>query len=272
VTHSLSPAIHGAAFAARGIDAVYGRAEVGVQECAGALRAAVETGHGGLSITMPLKAETARLVDDLSPLAAGLGAVNCVIVEDGRTHGANTDGDGCCDALEAAGVALGSSRLGLLGAGGTARAIAAAASSRGAEVVVVNRTTSRAESLVAGTRDLVPSAVAVVGAPEDLSSCDVIVNATSVGLGSDTDSPLDPVHLSGAQVVLDAVYSPLQTPLLASAARIGATVIDGLWMLVHQALRQQRLWCEHSPVEVSDRDLAGLMRVAAERELAGRPR
>lgn len=248
VAHSRSPAIHNAAFAALGLDWVYAAFEVAPGRGADAVAAVRTLGLGGLSVTMPHKIDVARAVDELAPAAAALGAVNTVAPRpDGRLVGHNTDGDGFVDSLRADGVDPAGMTVALLGAGGAARAVAVALAAAGARsVVVVNRTPASAAEVAA-----LAGTVGRVGAPADVATADLVVNATSVGMGADGGLPCDATSLSSRQVVADLVYHPLDTPLLRAARDVGAVTVGGLGMLVHQAARQLHLWtgCE-PPIEV----------------------
>jgi shikimate dehydrogenase len=217
----------------------------------------------GLSVTMPLKEAVIDCLDFVTPDADFLNAVNCISFGPSGSIGHNTDGDGCCDALiEQGGARLRGATAVLLGAGGTARSIALALVRRGAHVVVVNRTQSHAMDLVGSFAGFGDEVSVTVGDQNSIASASILVNATSVGMNSD-QMPIDPLLLHNHLTVLDAVYSPLETSLLAAARLAGATVVDGLWMLIHQARHQQKLWFG----EFSD---ASAMRLAAERELSAR--
>ena len=245
VRHSLSPVIVNAAFAEMDLDWVFVALEVGSGGGAHALEAIETLGLAGCSVTMPLKAELADALDRLDPLAQALRAVNCVYRDEHGLAGANTDGVGFCAALADVGVPVAGTRLAILGAGGAARAVIAAVADAGAaEVVVVNRTRDRAVQAAA----LAPTAR--VGDAGDLSAVDVVVNATSVGMG-DGSLPCDPDLLATRQVVADLVYEPVETPLLSEARHRGLATVDGVGMLVHQAALAIRLWTgRDAPVEV----------------------
>jgi shikimate dehydrogenase len=133
---------------------------------------------------------------------------------------------------------------------------------RGAHVVVVNRTVERASELVAAVSALGAGGTIRVGTEADVEGASILVNATSVGMNS-SEMPISASHLHSGLVVLDAVYSPMETALLAAARGTGATVVDGLWMLIQQARHQQMLWFGENPS-------ADSMRVAAEQELSRR--
>jgi len=249
IRHSRSPAIHNAAFAACGLDWTFVAFEVGEGGGAGAVAAARVLGLRGLSVTMPLKAEVAAAVDELTPAAAALGAVNTVIVRAGRTIGDNTDGGGFVDSLPA-GWELPGRRCLVLGAGGAARAIVWALAEAGAaEVVVVNRHPERAVAAAA-----LAGAAGRVGGPGDAAHADLIVNATSVGMAGtpgEGQVPIEPGLLRSGQLVVDIVMHPAQTPLMVAAAARGAQAVGGDAMLVHQEARAFSAWTGRpAPVDV----------------------
>ena len=256
--HSLSPAIHNAAFAAAGLDWIFVAFEVADGEVGRALDGVRAFGIAGLSVTTPHKAGVAAAVDALSPAAAALNAVNCVVNAQGRLTGHNTDGEGFVDALRYDGgfEPLGRS-CAVIGAGGAARAVIRALATAGArEVMVVNRTKSSAAIAAA----LAGPAGRVV-APEAISDAELIVNATSVGMGAGPESPVEAAYLRAGQVVADLVYDPVETALLKAAKAVGARPLDGVGMLVHQAAHAFTLWTGvTAPVEV--------MAVAARQRLA----
>lgn len=264
VSHSLSPAIHGASFRSLGIDWSYEAVEVTPASLGGFIASVRSGGFGGLSVTMPLKDDIIAHLDSVDDDARMLNAVNCVSVSDGSLRGHNTDGDGCCDALESEGaVVLDGAKVVLLGAGGTARSVAVALARRGALVTVVNRTLANAAELVRMVNaGATTDARARVGDISDINDAHVVVNTTSVGMNSqEVPVPADTLH--PGLVVLDAVYSPLDTSFLVAARAAGARTVDGLWMLIHQARHQQLLWFSRA----ADADL---MRAESVRELAGR--
>jgi shikimate dehydrogenase len=242
VAHSLSPAIHNAAFRAAGLDWVYVAFDVAPGRGAAALDAMRVLGLRGLSVTTPHKEDVAEAVDALAAAAAALHSVNTVVATDsGCLVGHSTDGDGCVDALSTVGVDVGGAAVAVVGAGAAARSVVDALGRRGAaEIAVVNRTAARAEE---ATR---LAAAARVGSSADIAAADVVVNATSVGFGTD-ELPFDPALLRPEHVVADLVYHPLDTALLRAAADRGCTVVDGLAMLIHQAVLQEELWTGQRP-------------------------
>jgi len=263
ISHSLSPAIHNAAFAASHRNGEYVAVECGISDVDATMATLQSAGLVGLSVTMPLKEAVIDCLDFVTPDADFLNAVNCISFGPTGSIGHNTDGDGCCDALiEQGGARLRGATVVLLGAGGTARSIALALVRRGAHVVIVNRTQSHAMELVGSFAAFGDEASISVGDQSSIASASILINATSVGMNS-SDMPVDTSVLHNRLTVLDAVYSPLETSLLSASRSAGATVVDGLWMLIHQARHQQKLWFG----EFSD---ASAMRLAAERELSAR--
>lgn len=261
IEQSLSPAIHNAAFRIHGDDWIYVAFEVAPGNATEAIQAMRILGISGLSVTMPHKKEVCDAVDELDESARMSHSVNTVVRQpDGSLLGVNTDGEGCCNALESAGAVLASAKIAIIGAGGTARAIIAAMSLRGiAEIVVINRTESRAHDA------LKISNLARIGIESDIASANILINCTPLGMRSANEStmPCSSTVLRHGQFILDAVYDPLLTPLLREARKVGATIVDGLDMLVHQGALQQQHWLGRLPsVEI--------MRTAALEELSAR--
>ena len=239
VRHSMSPAIHNAAYRELGLDWLYVAFEVAPRDLASALRSVSALGLGGLSVTTPHKDHVAILVDEPSVAVRALAACNTVVpLADGGLAGHNTDGDGLLDSLRHDEIAIAGRRIVLLGAGGAGRAIAEAfGRSDASELVVINRDTEKAM-----TAAKLASGIGRVGSVDDLADADIIVNATSVGMGSSDAFPFDPSLLGPKQVVVDLIYQPLITPLLHAANERGCRTVDGLGMLVFQAARQFRLF------------------------------
>jgi shikimate dehydrogenase len=232
VAHSRSPAIHNAAFAALDLDWVYVAFPVPAGGAAAALDAVRALAIAGLNITMPHKTDAAAACDLLSPTAAALASVNAVVTVDGRLRGESTDGEGLVRSLRDEGVDPSGARVVVLGAGGAARAIAHALGEHGARVTIAAR---RAEAAAVAAR-LAPGGVALdlteVGSA--IGGADVVINATPIGMAGESP-PFDPELLAGRRLVLDTVYHPVETPLLAAARARGVPAANGLGMLVHQA-------------------------------------
>jgi shikimate dehydrogenase len=249
VTHSRSPAIHNAAFAALGLDFVFVALPVPAGEGTAAVRAAATLGLAGLSVTMPHKDAAARACDELTPAAAALNAVNAVVRRDDRSLlGASTDGEGLVRALVDEDVTPAAQRVLVLGAGGAARAIVAALGDHGADVAVAARRADAARAAAALAPGAHPVAMAEVA--EWVPDAGVVVNATPLGMNGEPP-PFPPDRLHAGQLVLDTVYHPAETPLLAAARAQGARAANGLGMLVHQAALAFELWTGHdAPLDV----------------------
>lgn len=261
VAHSLSPALHNAAFAASGADWVYVALPVEPGRAVDALDAMATLGIAGLSVTMPHKADVAAAVDSVSPAAQALRSVNTVVRQaDGTLVGHSTDGAGFVASLRTdAGFDPAGRSVVVLGAGAAARSVIDALATAGvARIAVVNRTAATAEE-AAGLAPEVGSVCPTSELSTVVRDADLVVNATSIGMGS-SDVPLDTGLLRSGQLVADLVYHPLETALLAAARARGCDVLDGLGMLVHQAAIQQELWTGSAP------DVAA-MRAAALAEL-----
>ncbi|MGD0746179.1 MAG: shikimate dehydrogenase [Acidimicrobiales bacterium] len=259
VAHSLSPLLHNAAFAALGLADEWRSFafEVPPGQAAAALEAMRLSRVTGLSVTMPHKADVAALVDECSDVARRLGAVNCIVNRDGALFGTNTDGEGFVSSLaRGAGFAPEGRRCVVVGAGGAARAVVLALAVGGAaQVAVVNRTPERAyeaAELAGPVGSVVPLTDGSIA--EAVAAADLVVNATPVGMAGvagQTGGPgvwlVPPDLLEPGQVAADLVYAPRVTPWLAEAVACGATAVDGLGMLVHQAAAQLVLWTGVEP-------------------------
>lgn len=251
IRHSLSPVLLNTAFASAGVDWTFVAFEVRLEQLPDAFAGARALGLGGFSVTMPLKQAAAACADRLSSDAEVLGAANCIVNDGGLLVGHNTDGDGFVSAMASMGHEIGGRRCALVGAGGSARSIALSLGRHGAaDVAVINRTPARAEhaAALAGPCGRV---IDPADCEEVLSTAELIINATSVGMGdgSSTETPFDPQWLGegrardgSPRVVVDIVYRPLRTTLLQRSAERGFTVINGVPMLVGQAARQFELW------------------------------
>jgi len=248
VTHSRSPAIHNAAFAALGLDWVYVAFPVPRGKGAAALDAVRTLGLAGLNVTMPHKPEVAAACNELSDSARALESVNTVVNRDGVLFGDSTDGPGLLAALRDEGVDVRSAGVLVLGAGGAARAIVHALGAAGARVTIAAR---RADAGAYAAR-LAPDAHVVDFAHVDdaVHSASLIVNATPIGMAGEPP-PISVAALQPTQFVYDTVYHPSPTPLLEAAAARGIPHAGGLGMLVHQAALAFTLWTgEAAPLAV----------------------
>lgn len=238
VAHSLSPILHNAWLAAGGIDGVYAPFAPGPDGFARLVAGFRGGVIRGLNVTLPFKEQALELADAATPAAQSAAAANVLIFEpDGCVLADNTDGVGLLAAFSAQAPAwrVTSGPIALLGAGGAARGAAAALIAAGApEVRVINRTLARAEGLAVALGDRV-TAWAQADSAEAFAEVSAVINATSAGLtGSEAFVPPLAATPAGA-VVMDMVYKPLETPLLATARSLGRPTVDGLEMLIGQA-------------------------------------
>lgn len=243
VAHSLSPRIHARAFSLLGVDAVYAPCRVAAAELPQAVGGLRALGAAGFNVTVPHKSAVLELCDWVSKEAERIGAVNCVQrAEDGQLVGHNTDAPGLLRALR--GVDLDGARAVVIGAGGSARAAALALSGRAAAVDIVNRTEAKARALSA----LVRAAGCASSAVElsAVKSASLVVHCTTVGLGSDA-LPFDPSWLAPEATLVDLVYSPSGPTALIRAAR--GPVVDGLAVLVHQAIASLEIWLSRAQLD-----------------------
>jgi len=246
--------MHNAAYAALGLDWCYVPLPTPPARLADAIRGLRALGFAGANVTIPHKEAIIAHLDQLTPAARAIGAVNTVTVEaDGTLSGENADVYGFLMALEGAGVALEGRLALLLGGGGAARGAAYGLLTKGAHVALLARTPARAESLAGDLRRAVPGAqIAVVGqAP---ARADLVVNCTPVGMWPHdaAESPLPAgLTLDSGTAVLDMVYRPLETRLLCQAREAGAQPVSGLEMLIYQGAATFERWTgQPAPVDV----------------------
>jgi shikimate dehydrogenase len=244
VAHSASPRLF--ALLAKQLDFPFDYAAVRVtsSELPAFLARVRQGAFQGLSVTLPHKEAALRLAETASETARAMGAANTLSLRAaGRLEADNTDGLGLVRALASHGVSLGGARVLVLGAGGAALAAAQASRAAGARALFIsNRTHPRAEALAMEFGGVAVPLTAP-GLQPVLAEAEVLLHATSAGLCSSSETALPPgCVLHRGLTVLDMVYQPLETALLRTARASGARTVDGLWMLVHQALEQLRLW------------------------------
>jgi shikimate dehydrogenase len=251
IAHSRSPMIHGHWLKTLGLDGSYQAIDVAPQDLGAFLSGLAERGFAGGNVTIPHKEAVFAAVDRRDEAAEAIGAVNTLWFEDGVLCGGNTDAYGFAANLDAhsPGWAANGPAV-VLGAGGAARAVVHALKERGVtDIRIVNRTLARAESLAARFGAGISSHAS--GALADLlGDAGLLVNTTSLGMQGKEggrDLPADPALLPAHALVTDIVYVPLETPLLAAARRRGLKTVDGLGMLLHQAVPGFERWFGHRP-------------------------
>lgn len=237
VSHSLSPRMHNEAYRALGIadQFVFVAAHVEPHSLADAIAGARAMKLQGVTCTLPHKQAVIPLLDELDELAQKVGAVNTVVrLEDGRLKGYNTDVEGIVLPLLER-TTLQGKRVGVLGAGGAARAAAFGVRSEGAEVLIFNRTLEKAAKLA---QEVGASALPLVDV-DAIRGCDILIQTTSVGMTPhEDDMPISSEALTESQIVFDAIYTPWRTRLLREAQAAGATVIPGAEMFLYQGVAQ----------------------------------
>ena len=260
VGHSLSPAMHNAAFASLGLNWVYLPFEVGPKGLPAAVEAVRALNMAGVNVTVPHKQQAAALVDQLSPAAGLSGAVNTIVNRGGVLHGHNTDGEGFLRALEEeAGLRAEAGPALILGAGGAARAVAAALALNGSpEIIVANRTPEKAAQLSELIRNRTGCRASALtwpagpgqGGPGEgdwasvLARASLVVQTTPLGMGPGAEGtpPLPFDLLNPGQVVVDLIYNPACTTFMNRCQAAGARVFNGLGMLLHQGAAAFELW------------------------------
>lgn len=258
VTTTLSPKMQNAAFQALGLDFVYVPFQVKAEHLKAAVEAVRSLGIVGVNVTIPHKEAVIPYLDELTPLAKAIGAVNTIFHNRGKLVGHNTDAPGFLGSLKEDGkFSPEKKRAIILGAGGTARAISVALLEQGIKkLVILNRTLARAETLVSQIKkvsahtEITAAALSATKLQDELRDCDLFVNATPTGL--DTAAIALPAErfLSPHLFVFDCVYAKV-TPLLLAAQRVGASSLGGLGMLVRQGALSFSIWTgEEPPVEL----------------------
>lgn len=245
VSHSMSPAIHNAAFMELDQDCIYVAFQVEDVKSALAGMRALDN-FRGMSVTIPHKIEVMQYVDEIPDVDRHIGSINTVVKEDGKLIGFNTDGPGALKAIGDAGVELAGKNVLMLGAGGAARAIAFTLAQKGSigKLVLLDINeeflSQLAGDLKSGTDAvIVPGALNQAAVEEHMASADLIINCTPVGMHPNVDATLVPEHLfRPGQVIFDVVYNPLETKLLRQAKAKGLKAIPGVEMFINQAILQ----------------------------------
>ena len=250
VGHSLSPAIHNAAFSALGLNCVYVAHDVQPADLPAAMSGIRALGYLGLSVTIPHKVAALALVDEVDDTARRIGCINTVVNEEGSLKGRNTDGLGALGAIRAANVNLEQSNIVVLGSGGAARAIA---------VTLLAEATPRKLTLLGiiepelsalantlrnqGKSEIVVGQLNRAGLEHALQNADLVLHTTPVGMEPKSEASVVPAELlHPGLTVFDAVYTPRRTRLMRDAAARGCRTIEGLEMFLGQALVQFQLW------------------------------
>ena len=246
-----------AAFRKMGLDFRYLTIKVEKGNIGKALEAVKVLNMRGINLTIPHKVDGVQYMDELSPAARIIGAVNMVVNQGGKLWGENTDGKGYLTSLENEGVSILGKHVAILGAGGAARAIGVECALAGAgKITVINRDRERGEELAALIREKTPAQCAYLpwdGTVEVPAGADILSNATSVGLYPNTNEKpnIDYDTITSNMVVTDVIFNDPNSLFLQEAKKRGAKTIDGLGMLVNQGALNFTLWTGvEAPVDV----------------------
>lgn len=257
IEHSLSPILHNAAFNSLKLDYAFLAFKVKSAEVGNAISGMRALGILGLNVTMPHKKAVISHLDEIDQTAKFLNAVNTIHNKNGKLFGFNTDGIGALKALKENGVNPAGKKVLLLGSGGAARAIAYALAKEADELVVLNRTVEQAKELASllnrtFSKKVVADSLTPSAIQENLQGCDILVNATSVGMKPNANQSLiAPEWLKPNLAVMDIVYNPIETKLAKDAKSAGAKVVSGVEMLIYQGAASFEIWTGKSaPVEV----------------------
>ncbi|HPA48418.1 MAG TPA: shikimate dehydrogenase [bacterium] len=272
IAHSMSPAMHNAAFSALGLNYVYLAFKVeNVTEALNGVRA---LGIRGLSVTIPHKVAVMGQLDRIDRTAERIGAVNTIINETGQLLGTNTDGLGALHTLEQVQPVDGQ-RILILGVGGTSRAIGFTLVSerKPMSIVLAGRKPEKTANLAREIQSccacpVSPSDFDSQSLAERISQADIVINTTPIGMfPNGMESPVPDGVFENRQVVFDAIYNPPKTRFLLQAEQAGARTINGLRMFVHQGAEQFRLWTGmEPPVEVMEQTVRKCLMIASENE------
>jgi len=244
IAHSRSPLIHNYWLRLHGIDSVYEKLAVEPQHLTEFMRQLPESNYLGCNVTIPHKERAFELAAVRDTLSSRLGAANTFYVRNDVVHCTSTDGEGFIANLHQvqAGLDLRNMRVVMLGAGGSARSIIPALLDEGVTSIgIINRTAERVESL---RRSFGPLLCYVDDTMMEtaLADCDLLINTTSLGMQGQPPLQFDVARLKQACLVVDIIYTPLQTRLLRDAQKRGLRTVGGLGMLLHQAVRGFELW------------------------------
>lgn len=258
IEQALSPIIHNAAFEALGIDAVFLGHEIQEDGLADAVRGARALGYSGLAVTMPYKRTIIPLLDEVQGHASVLGAVNVVQIKDGRMIGYNTDGDGFVASLKAGGVEPAGKTVFLFGAGGAARGIALALFDAGIkQLFICNIYEDEAQSAIqmlkgAGYEDVSFVPFERTAAVQETAKAEIIINATNLGMKGNSSEHMELIdwdHVGAETAFADIVHSPLTTPLLEKAQKLGHKTVKGDGMLLYQGMLAFQIYTGMEPPE-----------------------
>ncbi len=257
IHHSLSPNMHNAAFQCLNLDYVYLAFRVQKENLGEAISGFKALNFCGFNVTIPHKEECIKYLDEIDETALKIGAVNCVVNENGILKGYNTDGIGALRVVTEGGFELDGKKITILGAGGAARAIVFTFAKLASKINILNRTFPKAKKLVEDVSKtakilIIAKKLSYENLKETILEAELLVNTTSVGMYPKTEETIVPQELLHEKLtVFDAVYNPPETRLLREAKSIGAKTIDGIDMLVYQGAEAFEKWTgKKAPIQV----------------------
>lgn len=257
ISHTLSPTIQNSAFCHLNLDFIFLAFNVKTKELETSIKAVRSLGIRGLNVTMPHKTEVINYLDEIDKTAQFLNSANTIVNNENKLLGYSTDGIGAINALIENGVELVSSNVVLLGAGGAGRAIALSLAEKVSNLVILNRDYKKAKNLESELnlkfkKNISAESLSKDSIKKSLRNSDVLINATNVGMISNKkQSIVDSNLITPNLTVMDIVYNPIETKLLADAREVGAKTINGIDMLIYQGAESFELWTgEKAPIDV----------------------
>jgi shikimate dehydrogenase len=254
IKHTLSPIMHNRAFSLLNLNYLYAVFPVAPKDLAQAVMALPALKIKGVNVTIPFKQDVLKYLDEITPCARRIGAVNTIVNENGKLIGYNTDGEGFINSLKEVNFETAGKKILLLGAGGACRAVALSLAWAGAKkIIVATRNATKAEKMIKETgleQEVQTECFFLSSLPsEKIAEADLIVNTTPLGMAPFEDKmpdiPLEGLH--SAQYVCDLIYNPLKTVLLRKARLKGCKTVNGIGMLVHQGAKSFYLWTKEKP-------------------------
>ncbi|HLA69521.1 MAG TPA: shikimate dehydrogenase [Bacteroidota bacterium] len=260
VAHSLSPLMHNTAFEALGMDCRYEAIDVEPDDLGDAISGLRTKSFTGFNVTLPHKQEVMKVIDEVEPEAKAIGAVNTVVRTNDRLVGLNTDLLGFLESLSPFKTRIEGASVLVLGAGGGARAAlyGLLGHHKPARILVLNRSLEKAEEIAAAFGDVRPEtklsaeSLFVDSLQKTVDAADIIINTTSVGMKPYSDaSPLEDTEFKKTQLIMDFIYVPIETKLIKSALKSGATALSGLEMLLRQGAAAFQRWTgQEMPLDI----------------------
>jgi shikimate dehydrogenase len=258
VEHTLSPAMHNAAFAYLGLDYCYVPFPVRPEMLADAVKAVRSLDLAGVNVTVPHKERVIHFLDAVSEEASFIGAVNTIQNAGGRLTGFNTDGRGFMESLVVAGIPVKGKSVLIIGAGGASRAVSYYLSEKADRLSLFDIDTGKVERLVADLATIRTN-VSRAASIDNLEGFDIVINATPLGLKETEPSPVDVSLIRKTMTVCDLIYK--KTPLLKAASEKGCKTLDGLGMLLYQGVFAFEIWTGiKPPVDIMRNAIAGAKR------------